>query len=108
MKKLLIVMLIWLLAPQAWALRCGNQLVRAGDHKMDVLDACGEPDYVDRRMGVRGMRLRHPPQNALEIDQFEQVDIEEWTYDFGPRKFRQMLRFENGFLKEIDQLNYGR
>ena len=108
MKKLLMIMLALLLAPNAWALRCGNQLVRVGDHKLDVLEKCGEPDYVDRRYGFRGMRLRHPPQNALEIDQYEEVEIEEWTYDFGRRKFKQLLRFENAILKEIDQLDYGR
>lgn len=107
MKILMTLMLALMLTSNAWALRCGNQLVRAGDHKLEVLDKCGEPDYVDRRFGYRGMRLRHPPHNALEIDQFEEVEIEEWTYDFGHRKFMQLLHFENGFLKSIEQLNYG-
>lgn len=107
MKPYLLLLFI-LLPANAWALRCGNQLVQVGDRKIEVLDKCGEPDMVDRRFGIRGSRLRHPPQGALEIDQFEEVEIEEWIYDFGRRKFRQFLRFENGELKQIDNLGYGR
>lgn len=106
-QKHLLFWLAILLAPSAWAFRCGTQLVLVGDHKLDVLNKCGEPDYVDRRMGFRGNRLRHPPNNALEIDQFEEVEIEEWIYDFGRHKFKQFLQFENGVLKKIDLLDYG-
>lgn len=28
-------------------MRCGNELVEQGDTKGQVLNACGEPDYVD-------------------------------------------------------------
>lgn len=105
--KILLMLFTMLLASEAWALRCGNQLVQVGDHKIEVLDRCGEPDMVDRRMGIRGSRLRHPPQGALELSQYEEIEIEEWVYDLGPRKFRQFLRFENGVLKDIDQLGYG-
>lgn len=88
------------------AMRCGHKLVRVGDHKTDVLAKCGEPDDVEERTAVRGTRLRHP-YGALEIDQFEEVVIEEWTYNFGSRKFQQLLEFENGELKNIQELGYG-
>ncbi|WP_232056649.1 MULTISPECIES: DUF2845 domain-containing protein [Methylomonas] len=91
----------------AHAFRCGHELVRIGDHKLDVLDKCGEPATVDRRSGIRGSRLRHP-YGALQLEQFEEVEIEEWIYNFGPRRFREYLRFENGILKDIEQLDYGR
>lgn len=38
------------MAPGAFAqvaLRCGNVLVNVGDTKVQVLSACGEPDFVD-------------------------------------------------------------
>lgn len=107
MKKRLLVLMFSMMSSDAWALRCGNQLVQIGEHKIEVLDKCGEPDFVDKRIGFRGSRL-HPPGGALELDQFEEVEIEEWTYDFGPHKFRQFLQFENSVLKKIDHLNYGR
>jgi hypothetical protein len=103
-----VVLTLWLTlcVTDALAMRCGTRLVRIGDHKLDVLEKCGEPDSVERRMGIRGSRLRHP-RGVLEIEQFEQVEIEEWIYNFGPRKFKQLLEFENGELKEIYDVGYG-
>src|SRR5574343_415246 len=106
MRQVLLVLLLSVWVHDAMALRCGRQLVQVGDHKLDVLDRCGEPQWTDQRMGVRGNRLRHP-YGALELDQFEQVLIDEWVYNFGPRKFKQYLYFENGILKKIDNLDYG-
>lgn len=106
MKKLWLIVLLSVLANDAVALRCGRQLVQVGDHKLDVLDRCGEPQWTDQRMGVRGSRLRHP-YGALELNQFEQILIDEWVYNFGPRKFKQYLYFENSILKKIDNLDYG-
>lgn len=101
-----LLLLILLAANDAYAMRCGHQLVHIGDYKMDVLEKCGEPDSVDKRFGARGSRLRHP-RGTLEIDQYEEVEIEEWIYNFGPRQFKQLLEFENGQLKSIRNLGYG-
>lgn len=95
-----------LISTDALALRCGRQLIHRGDHKSEVLDKCGEPDWAEERTAVRGSRLRHP-KGALEISEFEEVLIEEWTYNFGPRKFKQLLQFENGILVEIQSLGHG-
>ena len=106
-------MRVWLLAAclllttnYALAFRCGRQLVHEGDHKTDVLDKCGEPYWMDERIAVRGSRFRHP-FGALEISDYEEVLIEEWTYNFGRRKFKQFLQFENGVLMNIKSLGYG-
>jgi hypothetical protein len=96
-----------IITTDAFALRCGRQLVDIGAHKIEVLKKCGEPEYTDERLGLRGTRWRHPPHGALQIDQYEQVVIEEWIYNFGPRKFKQLLLFENGILEEVHSLNYG-
>lgn len=93
-------------ATDASAIRCGRQLVQIGAHKTEVLQKCGEPEYADERLGLRAIRLRHP-RGTLEIDQYEQVVIEEWIYNFGRRRFKQLLRFENGILKEENDLDYG-
>ncbi len=106
MKQALLVLMLSLLCNDVLAFRCGRQLVQVGDHKLDVLDRCGEPQWTDQRMGVRGRRLRHP-YGALELEQFEQILIDEWIYNFGPRKFKQYLYFENGILKKIDNMDYG-
>jgi hypothetical protein len=106
MNQALLVLMLSLLCNDVLAFRCGRQLVQVGDHKLDVLDRCGEPQWTDQRMGVRGSRLRHP-YGALELEQFEQILIDEWIYNFGPRKFKQYLYFENGILKKIDNMDYG-
>jgi hypothetical protein len=36
-----------------------------------------------------------------------EIVIEEWTYNFGPRRLMQLVRFENGFVADMDQLGYG-
>jgi hypothetical protein len=90
----------------ALALRCGNRIIREGDHKTDVLQRCGEPDYAETRLGVEGSRLRHN-RGVLEIENYEQVVIDEWVYNFGPRKLKQFLLFENSVLKETRNLGYG-
>lgn len=106
LRNTLLALAIFAFADEAFALRCGHKLVQIGDYKSEVLEKCGEPDSVDERRAIRGTRLRHP-YGALEIDQFEEVLIEEWLYNFGPRKFQQLLEFENGELKKIRNLSYG-
>lgn len=106
MRAVALLLVFLLVATDANAMRCGHQLVQQGDYKLDVLERCGEPDSVERRTAVRGSRLRHP-QGALEIDQFQEVEIEVWIYNFGPRKLKQLLEFEDGVLKSIRSLDHG-
>jgi len=109
MKKIVLLSLGFLfliVTMDAFAIRCGHQIVDVGAHKSEVLQKCGEPEYVDERLGIRETRLRHP-RGALEFGQYEQVVIEEWIYNFGSAKFKQLLLFENGILKEVHSLSYG-
>lgn len=106
MKRFLLLACLLLTVTDALALRCGRQLVQVGDHQLEVLDKCGEPDWTEQRVAVRGNRLRHP-DGVLEESRYVEVVIDEWLYDFGPRKFKQLLQFENGVLKEIKNLDYG-
>lgn len=107
MKKLALLLCLLCIATDALAFRCGHELVQVGDHKWDVLEKCGDPERVDQRIAVRGSRLRHP-YGALEENRYEEVVIDEWIYNFGPRKFKQFLLFENGVLTKIQNLDYGR
>jgi len=93
----------------AWALRCDSRLVLEGDYKLQVLQKCGEPDYRESRVEYRLTRLRGSGLNQPGLDQEVQqpVVIDEWTYDFGPHRFMQLLIFENGRLVRIKDLDYG-
>ncbi|MDD2760612.1 MAG: DUF2845 domain-containing protein [Methylomonas sp.] len=106
MKKSVLLISLLLVASDALAFRCGRWLVQVGDHKLDVLEKCGEQESATERIAIRGSRLRHP-YGALEESRYEEVLIEEWIYNFGPRKFKQFLEFENGVLKDIQKLDYG-
>lgn len=93
----------------SWALRCNRQLVLEGDAKIQVLHKCGEPDYSEHRVEYRSVRLRGSgfQQPGLDIENQVPVNIDEWTYNFGPRQFMQRLIFENGRLVKIEDLDYG-
>ncbi|MCC5884877.1 MAG: DUF2845 domain-containing protein [Gammaproteobacteria bacterium] len=88
----------------AEALRCKNGLVAPGDHKVEVLAACGEPVFREEVVEypfrvAHGGRL---PQ--VEYLPFGLVS-EEWVYDFGPQRFRQLLRFRSNRLAAIETLS---
>lgn len=92
----------------AWPFYCGHELVEEGDYKMQVLEKCGEPDYRESRVEYRSTVLRGAlNQPGLDLIRQEPVNIDEWTYDFGRRRFMQLLHFENGRLVYIKPLGYG-
>jgi Protein of unknown function (DUF2845) len=106
-------------ATPALAFRCGNRIVSDGDHYSKVLKYCGEPVGVQERViyreGITRPRFRVEGPNGLKYDKevlqydrsYVEVLVEEWTYNFGPRRLMQLVRFENGFVVEVDQLGYG-
>lgn len=100
--KVLLLMFVMLLFPAVSdALRCGRTLVGRGDHALEVLSKCGEPDYatsweLNRRYSDDNYRYSR-----------RQVVVEEWTYNFGRQRFMKVLRFENGYLVSIASAGYG-
>ncbi|MBU2568436.1 MAG: DUF2845 domain-containing protein [Gammaproteobacteria bacterium] len=108
MKKIYLLLGFFLFAsaPEAFAFRCGQRIVQTGDHISDVRIKCGEPDYADKRLGVSGSRFRFP-QGTLDISEYQQITIDEWIYNFGPRRLKQQLIFENGILMDIRSIGYG-
>ena len=105
----LVVLALW---EPSFALRCGTRLVSSGDTKFDVLQKCGEPDFVEswkeeliqRDFGIRREFDRESGRYAWHREPFlvkEEVMIEEWTYNLGPTRFVRYLRFENGILTAI-------
>ena len=87
----------------AAALRCDGARVSRGDHKVEVLDLCGEPefrdevvDYPSRVVTVRG----RPHVEYLAVP----VVTEEWVYDRGRQRFRQLVRFRNNRVTAIETL----
>jgi hypothetical protein len=96
------LILLCLITGNAYGLRCGTDLVNVGDRKLDVLRKCGEPAVIDE--WEEELSLRRSPQiERLGEDTRRRifVRVEEWTYNFGPTNFIQILTFKNGELVEI-------
>jgi hypothetical protein len=109
--------------------RCG-QLVEAGDRKIEVIKKCGDPYAIDYLWEVRVSRatskerIRKIPRflkgkrgrnikdyifkkEKVHEETKELINIEEWIYNFGPRKFLYFITLENGRVVKIEEGDYG-
>ena len=86
----------------AYATRCEGGIVSVGDTKYEVLSKCGEPSFTDERQVERIEKT-----GANELIRWT-VHIEEWTYDFGPRRFIRRIIFEDGRVVRVENGDYGR
>lgn len=86
------------------ALRCSGGLVSPGDHKVEVLAACGKPLFREQVVEYPfrvGEFVGVPHREYLPLG----VVTEEWVYEFGPQRFRQLLRFRNNRVTSIEILS---
>jgi uncharacterized protein DUF2845 len=98
-------------------MRCGQRLVSTGDTLYAVRSVCGEPAATDRRIVQRtGRRKVSAPcfkdrDGQVRCERVEEytvdVVIDEWTYDFGPRRFVHYLTFEDSKLIKVATGGYG-
>ena len=112
----LFLLLCLFVADPAMALRCGNKLVNKGDPMAKVRKYCGDPVSIQQRTIVRrgiprsrsGTDL-NPYDDELLINtrSYVEVLVDEWTYNFGPRKFMRVIRFENGLVADVKELRHG-
>jgi hypothetical protein len=109
--------------------RCG-QLVEAGDRKIEVIKKCGDPYAIEylweerisratskeriRKIpqfstGVRGRNIKDfvLKKEVIHEEKKKLVNIEEWIYNFGPRKFLYFITLENGRVVEVEEGDYG-
>jgi hypothetical protein len=85
----------------AFAERCPNGLINEGITKYEVLMKCGEPTFTDERTEERVTKTGEGSHTRYT------VEIEEWTYNFGSRKFLRILTFHSGKLIRIATRGYG-
>jgi hypothetical protein len=101
----IVVLAGFLATAEALALRCGHRLITVGDHETKVLRYCGDPLSVQSRF-ARRLYVGEFPRRVFP-GLYEEVVVEEWTYNFGPRKLMRLVRIEDGYVAEIRQLGYG-
>lgn len=98
---------------QADSLRCGDRLASTGASLYDVKSICGAPDDMMHRTEYRTVRARvgGPCAPGVRcgsvVEHTVEISIDEWTYDFGRRRFVQHLTFEQGELIAVRDGNYG-
>ena len=107
----------------ASSLRCGARLITVGDVMHRVLAECGEPDHVQIWQEEQVYGFQHPPGYYGIYEDFEYLNpqsrlgspyrirklvvVEVWTYNHGPARFLDHLRFENGIVRSISSGDYG-
>lgn len=107
MKRLtLLTLLMLFLSPPSYALKCSNRIVDVGDRVDKVQNRCGEPEASNSYKKNVAVAYLDPRTNLTYFQNVE-VLVDEWTYNFGPMHFKQLLRFENSVLKEIQNLERG-
>ena len=87
-------------------LRCGSRIIKEGDTQDKVLAVCGEPAQQSRAW------IERAPQYELGGQWYsypgtEFVPVDLWTYDFGPNRLMQRVRFVAGLLVSIETLGRG-
>jgi hypothetical protein len=104
MRAALGVAALLLAAESAHAFRCGSRIITPGDHAEKLLKFCGEPTSVVTRLSQRGYQGSF---GRVYPGLVEEVLIEEWTYNLGPRQLMRVVRLENGLVADIKHLGYG-
>lgn len=88
-------------AAYADALSCSGGIISNGDRNTDVIAKCGPPDFRDSHQEEVIQRLDSNTKQKIIIN------VEEWTYNFGPNQLTRIVVLQNGVVYEIRTGNYG-
>lgn len=111
------------LSAGAGTLRCGEKLITNGTSQAEVAARCGQPTQIDHQEtygeqagmvspAAPPMRALPPTGPAGPIGPIggrsgTETRVEIWTYNFGPTRLMQRIRFEDGEVVQIESLGYG-
>jgi hypothetical protein len=92
--------------------RCGSRVVSTGDHMYEVRKRCGEPDFVGQKTIKRKIKVKRREWVDGQVEdvtdeQIVDILVDEWTYDFGPRRFIRFVLFEDGRVLDVATGGYG-
>jgi len=104
-----IVILAVLAASPAFAsMRCGSKLIDDGASRSEVAAKCGEPEEVITLRSVfRRPVIWSSGRPYFVGENFVEIPVESWIYNFGPNKLMRRVTFEAGYVIEIETLGYG-
>ena len=104
------------LAASAQALRCGSRLISEGDPRDKLLYECGPPSNVEAWDEEAYTYFDRPPPSNLyrEFERYGNsyrvrafIHVEVWSYNYGPSRFIDYVRLENGIVRRIYSGGYG-
>lgn len=95
---------------RADSIRCGSQLASEGATQVEVWQRCGEPLSKFSKVEVISDELKTKNRNGTSVGTVRTITrtIDEWTYNFGPTSFMQLVTFVDGRLVSVRSLGYGR
>lgn len=113
--KGLLCLILFAAVDTAWALRCGNRLVKEGMREAQVIALCGDPvAVVDLGYVLRPYILKRPSPvggpyatRRVYAGFHQELAVRELTYNFGPHRFMRVIRLEGGVVKSIKKAGYG-
>ena len=85
---------------------CEPSAIRAGDAKLDLLARCGEPTVVDTRPASE-VRVITDTAEGVAAGRRKAVELEVWTYDFGPQVLMRFAYLENGVVTRVETGSHG-
>jgi hypothetical protein len=80
---------------------CDGGIVSDGDTTTDLLVKCGQPEWKD----ARTEKIVDSPAKGVRRKTF--INVEEWTYNFGPSRFLRIVTIRNGVISGIRTGSYG-
>lgn len=107
-KRVFLLFLLLAISHSALAMRCNSRLALEGDSSYKFLQVCGEPDYIERSVVYNSVALKTPLESSFHRNQQivqkreEALQVEKWTYNFGPRRFIREVTFVNGVAQSIE------
>jgi Protein of unknown function (DUF2845) len=106
MKRPLALVLLVCLPAMAFgqSLRCSNKVISFGTTQAEVANLCGDPAQVDHKTIYNTVGTGVQSGFAQRTGE---IQVEVWTYNFGPNKLMQRIRFEDGLVVQIQSLGYG-
>jgi hypothetical protein len=100
-KYVFFAILLLLVSPSAFALRCGTRIVTEGTQDFQVRDRCGDPFYDDTYYATEVFGARGP------VGLYRDVQYDVWYYNFGPHNLMRRFVFRDGVLAREETLGYG-
>ena len=107
---LVVLMMIVIVAVDAYAFRCRNEIVTTGNSECVVLSRFGPPTYkqevnTETRGTTVGRYYRGHYYGGMYSE--ETVVVEEWYYNCGENDFIYILTFKAGVLEKETSAGYG-